>query len=146
MASVKVIDPVSALPARRSGAAVLRRDGRAALPRLAVDADVGDVRQPPGGHLVEVGQRVEGPAESGSITAAYRAFRAPAADPGQDLGEQWAEGPVRFLMTPQERAGFQRLSDPVTRSEFVIAFWKARDPQPETPENPMEKWWYSLTS
>ena len=25
--------------------------------------------------------------------------------------------------------------DPVSRSEFVTAFWKARDPRPETVEN-----------
>src|SRR5262249_51742729 len=30
---------------------------------------------------------------------------------------------------------FLQLSDPVARSEFVTAFWKARDPRPETPEN-----------
>ena len=80
-------------------------------------------------------KRQERPAEAGNITASYRAFRASAADDDRDLGEEWIEGPVRFLMTQQERNNFQRLSDPVSRSEFVTAFWKARDPRPETPEN-----------
>src|SRR5262249_35556998 len=30
---------------------------------------------------------------------------------------------------------YGRLSDPVGRSEFITAFWKARDPRPETEEN-----------
>jgi GWxTD domain-containing protein len=52
-----------------------------------------------------------------------------------ELGEDWAEGPVRCLLSPEERRAFSHLSNPVSRSEYVTAFWKARDPRPETPEN-----------
>jgi GWxTD domain-containing protein len=38
-------------------------------------------------------------------------------------------------MTPEERRAFTRLADTVSRSEYVTAFWKKRDPKPETPEN-----------
>jgi GWxTD domain-containing protein len=38
-------------------------------------------------------------------------------------------------MTPEERRAFTRLADTVSRSEYVTAFWKRRDPKPETSEN-----------
>jgi len=73
------------------------------------------------------------PAEKGSLALAYAAF--PKTDRSGSLGENWAEGPVRFLMTPEEKRAFSRLLDSVARSEYVTAFWKARDPKPETNEN-----------
>jgi GWxTD domain-containing protein len=80
-------------------------------------------------------KRRQAPEETGALAAVYRAFPAPQGDPETDLGEEWAQGPVRHLMTSEERKGFERLSDPISRSEFVTAFWRARDPRPETPEN-----------
>ena len=75
------------------------------------------------------------PAATGSLATAYLAFPKPRHEDQVSLGEDWAEGPVRFLMTPEERHVFSRLADTVSRSEYVTAFWKKRDPKPETPEN-----------
>lgn len=72
---------------------------------------------------------------TGSLAEAYRSFPKPSHDAQVSLGDEWAEGPVRFLMTPEEKHSFERLSGPVSRSEFVTTFWKARDPKPETTEN-----------
>jgi GWxTD domain-containing protein len=77
----------------------------------------------------------ERPAQSGSLAMAYRAFPKPGHEEQISLGEDWTDGPVRFLMTPEERHAFLGLPDPVSRSEYVTAFWKKRDPKPETPEN-----------
>ncbi|MEO8190650.1 MAG: GWxTD domain-containing protein [Acidobacteriota bacterium] len=52
-----------------------------------------------------------------------------------DAGDDWTSGPVRALLTSEERARFDGLLGPVSRSEFVTNFWKSRDPRPETPEN-----------
>jgi GWxTD domain-containing protein len=71
----------------------------------------------------------------GSVAAAYRAYVRSTDGHQPELGEDWAEGPVRCLLSPEERRAFSHLSDPVSRSEYVTAFWKARDPRPETPEN-----------
>lgn len=68
----------------------------------------------------------------GGLAEAYSRFRVtgpPEAD------ETWADGPIRYLMSPEERNGFAALSDPAARAEFVENFWKAHDPKPETPEN-----------
>src|SRR5207249_3510236 len=55
--------------------------------------------------------------------------------PRVPLDESWAEGPVHYLMTSDERVAYTRLPGPVARSEFVTEFWRKRDPIPETAEN-----------
>jgi GWxTD domain-containing protein len=75
------------------------------------------------------------PEQTGSLATSYRAFPTPSREAHVTLGEEWADGPARFLMTPDERRTFSRLSSVVSRSEFVTAFWKSRDPRPETSEN-----------
>jgi GWxTD domain-containing protein len=70
-----------------------------------------------------------------SLILAFNSFRRPAVQSEENLGQDWAEGPVRFLLTSDERRGYARLLDPVTRSEFVTAFWKERDFKPETASN-----------
>ena len=75
------------------------------------------------------------PEQLGSLALSYRAFPKPRHEEQVSLGEEWANGPARFLMSPDERNAFTRLADPVSRSEYVTAFWKKRDPKPETPDN-----------
>jgi GWxTD domain-containing protein len=75
------------------------------------------------------------PAESGTLGAAYRAYVAPVEKGAEEAGDDWADGPVRFLLTSEQRDDYSRLSDPATRSEYIAEFWKVRDPKPETPEN-----------
>jgi len=41
---------------------------------------------------------------------------------------------VRYIITPEERRAFGRLSDS-ERPQFIEEFWKRRDPDPDTPEN-----------
>ncbi len=75
------------------------------------------------------------PAETGSFAAAYRAFK-PAQDQRSDgADENWANGPVHYLLTGDQRDEYERLSTLAERSQFVEVFWKAHDPHPETPEN-----------
>ncbi|HVE65378.1 MAG TPA: GWxTD domain-containing protein [Thermoanaerobaculia bacterium] len=71
-----------------------------------------------------------------SVEAAYRAFARPAEALAAELpGPDWAEGPVRYVLTPAERQDYGRISDTSARSAFVVDFWQRRDPTPETPEN-----------
>jgi len=76
----------------------------------------------------------ERPAEGLVLADAYRSFPRPEAHPVERL-DGWEEGPVRHLLSPKESRDFSRLADPISRSEFVVNFWKMRDPKPETPEN-----------
>lgn len=75
------------------------------------------------------------PQTATGITATYRSYVPNSRESEQDLGEEWANGPVRYIMTSEEVRRFMRLSDPITRSEFVTEFWRVRDPRPETPAN-----------
>jgi GWxTD domain-containing protein len=75
------------------------------------------------------------PAETGSLAASYRAYQAPVDAAPEEAREDWADGPVRYLLTSDQKKDFERLSDPVSRSEFIAQFWKARDPRPETVAN-----------
>lgn len=71
-----------------------------------------------------------------SMGAVYRSFLpASRAQEAETPGEDWVEGPVRFLMASSDRDDYARRFETSSRSEFVAAFWKSRDPTPETPEN-----------
>jgi GWxTD domain-containing protein len=48
----------------------------------------------------------------------------------------WSDGPVRWLLLPDERRTFERLRSDPAATVFIAAFWRRRDPDPDTPENP----------
>ncbi len=73
--------------------------------------------------------------ESGAIAAAYRAFVLPAGNRVESAGEDWSEGPVRWLLTASEKRAYAALPDPLSRSEFIANFWKERYFIPETAED-----------
>jgi len=77
------------------------------------------------------GESASGP----SLAAAYRDFRMTDGATMEPPKETWTEGPVKVLLTPEEKREWAGLSDAVSRSEFVTKFWAARDPRPETSEN-----------
>lgn len=69
-----------------------------------------------------------------SLASAYRVFRV-TGSASEPPNESWAEGPVRALLTNEEKRDWAALSDPLARSEFVTKFWATHDPKPETPDN-----------
>ena len=78
---------------------------------------------------------VNRPEETGALATAYRAFVPPAGHADESSREDWADGPVRWLLTPDERRSYTDAVNPVSRSELIANFWRARDPRPDTPEN-----------
>ena len=68
------------------------------------------------------------------MTLAYRAS-ALLAESSALPGPDWANGPVKYLLSSSQSRAYSRLSDQVSRAEFVARFWRARDPFPDTPEN-----------
>jgi GWxTD domain-containing protein len=55
------------------------------------------------------------------------------ADPG--IYKKWLDEDVRWIIDPQGREAFLRLSTNQERDQFVEAFWARRDPTPGTLEN-----------
>lgn len=48
----------------------------------------------------------------------------------------WVEGPVRWLILPDEARRFRRLDTSAEALAFIEQFWERRDPDPQTPGNP----------
>jgi len=53
--------------------------------------------------------------------------------------QKWLDEDVRWIVTPQERAAFVRLTTDQQRDEFVTAFWERRNPTPRAAENPFKQ-------
>jgi GWxTD domain-containing protein len=56
----------------------------------------------------------------------------------KDLPKQyrkWLEEEVAYIITPKEKEVFLQLETDKEREIFIEAFWKERDPDPNTPEN-----------
>lgn len=51
----------------------------------------------------------------------------------------WIEGPVRWLVLPEEARQFRRLDSSVEVLGFIEEFWRRRDPDPQTPGNPFSQ-------
>ena len=75
------------------------------------------------------------PDETGTLAAAYRAFVPPAGHADESSREDWIDGPVRWLVTPDEKRAYADAVNPISRSELIANFWRVRDPRPDTPEN-----------
>ncbi len=60
----------------------------------------------------------------------------------KDLPEKyrkWFEEEVVYIITPREKKVFFQLESDRERNIFIEAFWKHRDPNPNTPENEFKK-------
>ena len=80
-------------------------------------------------------EKKEQSVQQSSIADEYKAFHNGGLEIEPQTDEHWPDGPVRNLMSPEERRAFAQLTTPVSRREFVTKFWASRDPKPETPEN-----------
>ncbi len=69
-----------------------------------------------------------------SIFNAYLEFKPPA-NISEQPNEKWADGPVQWIMTIDEKNAWSQLSSGGERTEFVEKFWEARNPKPETGDN-----------
>lgn len=61
------------------------------------------------------------------------------AGPYSDLpptARSWAEGPVRWLMLPEDVRAFRRVRTNAAALAFIEEFWRRRDPAPDVPGNP----------
>ena len=48
---------------------------------------------------------------------------------------EWANGPVKWIMTPEEAANWKRVRSDADAKAFMDLFWARRDPSPGTPTN-----------
>ena len=79
--------------------------------------------------------RASGDGGMPSLGAAYKSFRVAESAAKEPPLPQWADGPARFLLKPEEKKEWAALKDSVARTDFIERFWAARDPTPGTFEN-----------
>jgi len=56
--------------------------------------------------------------------------------------KKWMEGPISYIITPEERAAFKKLTTDDEREQFIEAFWERRNPNPGSPENEFKEEFY----
>ena len=71
---------------------------------------------------------------SASLFQRFEQFKAPP-NMGEKPDERWADGPVKWIMTAEEKAAWARLTGGAERAEFVEKFWERRNPNPGSEDN-----------
>ncbi len=64
----------------------------------------------------------------------FQEFKLPA-NSTEQINAVWADGPVQWIMTPEERRGWDELAAGSEWQDFVDRFWEARNPRPGNPDN-----------
>ena len=55
---------------------------------------------------------------------------------GEQINDHWADGPIKWIMTSDEKRAWSQLTPGGEWQEFVDKFWESRNPQPGNPDNP----------
>ena len=56
--------------------------------------------------------------------------------------ERWIQEEVPYIITPEERGAFKKLSTDEEREQFIEQFWERRNPNPGSPENEFKEEYY----
>jgi GWxTD domain-containing protein len=70
-----------------------------------------------------------------SIYASFQEFKLPR-NSGEPVNASWADGPIRWIMTSDEKRRWSELTSGADLQEFVDRFWEVRNPHPGNPDNP----------
>jgi GWxTD domain-containing protein len=71
---------------------------------------------------------------SPSLFNSFQEFKAPP-NSSDRPDERWGDGPVRWIMTADEKKAWAALSAGADRAEFVEKFWESRNPNPGSSDN-----------
>ncbi len=69
-----------------------------------------------------------------SVFQAFQEFKLPP-NPGESVSASWADGPIRWIMTAEERRRWSELMPGADWQDFADQFWEARNPRPGNPDN-----------
>ncbi len=72
-----------------------------------------------------------------AMFVAFQEFKLPP-NAGEPVNEKWGDGPVKWIMTDEEKRAWAELSSGGEWQEFVDKFWEARNPRPGNPDNSYE--------
>jgi GWxTD domain-containing protein len=80
------------------------------------------------------GKPVDEPEKAAPMFVAYQEFKMPR-NPGEPVNATWADGPIKWIMTEDERRTWDGLASGSEWQEFVDQFWERRNPRPGNPDN-----------
>ena len=88
----------------------------------------------------ESARKAAAPPGAGAVGAptmfsAFQEFKPPP-NISEQANENWADGPVQWIMTSDEMTTWSELSSGGERAEFVEKFWQVRNPKPGSDDNP----------
>ena len=69
-----------------------------------------------------------------AMFVAFQEFKMPP-NASEPVGATWADGPVRWIMTDEERRNWDSLGSGSEWQDFVDLFWERRNPRPGNPDN-----------
>ena len=69
-----------------------------------------------------------------AMFTAFQEFKLPV-NPGERADGSWADGPIRWIMTAEDKRRWSEIFDGGQRAEFVERFWESRNPRPGNPDN-----------
>jgi GWxTD domain-containing protein len=75
-----------------------------------------------------------GTQRSASLFHKFETFPSPP-NMGEKPDERWADGPVKWIMTAEEKLSWAGLTEGAERAEFVQKFWEKRNPKPGSDDN-----------
>ena len=85
--------------------------------------------------LEAAGREGSGPSNaSTTLLRRFQEFKSPP-NMGEKPDEGWADGPVKWIITADEKAAWVGLTDGAERAEFVEKFWERRNPKPGPEHN-----------
>jgi GWxTD domain-containing protein len=82
-------------------------------------------------------EAASGDAPSGgalSLSQRFEKFKSPP-NMGEKPDDRWADGPAKWIMTPEEKTAWAGLTAGAERAEFVEKFWERRNPKPGSDDN-----------
>jgi GWxTD domain-containing protein len=71
---------------------------------------------------------------STSLFQRYEQFKTPP-NIGEKVDEGWANGPIQWILTADEKSSWSALRGGAERAEFVEKFWEKRNPRPGSSDN-----------
>jgi GWxTD domain-containing protein len=72
--------------------------------------------------------------QSSSLFTAFQEFKMPP-NSSETADERWAEGPVKWILAPDEKVAWASLTSGAERQDFVDKFWAKRNPKPGSSDN-----------
>jgi GWxTD domain-containing protein len=92
--------------------------------------------------LLPFGLSVQASPKKEKLTKQEKRRRKAAQEEMSSAYKHWVDEEVPYIITPEERAAWKKLSTDEEREQFIEAFWARRNPNPGSPENEYKEEYY----